>query len=581
MKIDQISGPQDIKGLGVEELRALAADIRTALLQRLAARGGHVGPNLGFVEATIAMHYVFDSPKDKIVFDVSHQSYTHKILTGRGYGFTDPARYGDITGFTSHTESEHDWFTIGHTSTSVSLATGLAVARDMQHQSGNVIAVIGDGSLSGGEAFEGLDTGGTLRSNFIVVVNDNEMSIAENHGSLYDNLQLLRQTNGQAQDNYFRTLGYNYIYVADGNDLEALIAAFRSVKDSTAPVVVHLHTRKGLGYEPAEQNQEEWHWHLPFGDEPKAETDAAPQSYADLTYDILSDMMQHDPRVVVLNAGTPATLGFYPDRRAKVGDRFIDVGIAEEQAAAMASGLAKGGMRPYWGVTSTFVQRAYDQISQDICINGNPAVIGLFGCGLYGMTDVTHLCWFDIAMISNIPGLLMLAPTCGAEYRAMLTWAMQQTQTPVVLRNPGFMVQNLDIPVESDYSQPRMQTVHTGSGVAVIAVGDMLEVALKALPLLSEQGINPTIINPRCVSQLDTEALDALQAGHKLVVTMENGVVDGGFGQKIASHYGLTDMRVLNLGLPHRFMNRYNPHQLATACGLTSDSLTQRIVEAC
>lgn len=580
MDLNKIESPACIKGMDMEQLRSLASEIRRALLQKLSAKGGHVGPNLGFVEATIALHYVFESPKDKIVFDVSHQSYTHKILTGRAYGFTDPARYNDITGYTSPAESAHDWFTVGHTSTSVSLATGLAVARNMQGQDGNVIAVIGDGSLSGGEAFEGLDTGGTLRSNFIVVVNDNDMSIAENHGSLYDNLRQLRDTNGEAPDNFFRAMGYKYVYVADGNNLEALIAAFQSVKDSTEPVVVHLHTHKGMGYAPAEQDKEEWHWNVPFdlatGQVP--ENPNAPQSYADLTYQILSTMMKDDPRVVVLNAGTPGTVGFYADRREAVGGRFIDVGIAEEQAAAMASGLAKGGMRPYWGVASTFVQRAYDQISQDIAINGNPVVIGLFGGGLYGMTDVTHLCWFDIAMISNIPGLMMLAPSCGKEYSAMLTWAMRQTQMPVVLRNPGFVVQDLDIPVEADYSTPRMQTVHQGSGIAIVAVGDMLGVALKALPLLAQYDLNPTVINARCVSHLDTETLNALRANHQMVVTIENGVIDGGFGQKVASYYGMVDMQVLNLGLPHRFMDRYNAAKLAADCGLTPESLTKRIL---
>lgn len=582
MNIKDIKGPADIKGLSIAELKDVAKQMRMAVLERTSRIGGHVGPNLGMVEATIAMHYVFDSPTDKIVFDVSHQSYLHKILTGRVDGFIDPEKYSSISGYTNPGESEHDFFTVGHTSTGVSLASGLAKARDIRGEKFNVIAVVGDGSLSGGEAFEGLDYGATLGSNFIVVVNDNDMSIAHNHGGLYADLHLLRTTRGEAPVNYFRSLGYAYRFVGHGNDLQSLIDAFRDVKDIDHPVVVHLVTEKGNGYTPAEENKEKWHWESPYDiatGKVFADADSTPD-YSSLTAQHLLGMMHDNPNIVAITAGTPTVMGFGPDERRAAGRQFVDVGIAEEQAAALASGIAKGDARPIWGVWSTFVQRAYDQIAQDIAINNNPAVIAVFGGGVRGMNDVTHLCWFDIPLLSNIPNIVMLAPTGKDEYLAMLNWAMAQTSHPVVIHVPSMTPVSLPVPVDTDYSDLNtFSLVRSGSDVAVIAVGQTMVNALKAADMLAAEGTNVTVINPRFVSGLDEEMLSALTPDHKAVLTVEDSCLAGGFGEKVAAFYGDSPMLVRNLGLPREFLDRYDVSELAERCHLTAEGIADTVRE--
>ena len=451
MYIEQINSPKDLKQLTAEQMTVLAGEIRQALLNRLSTCGGHIGPNLGMVEATIALHFVFDSPKDKLVFDVSHQCYTHKILTGRKEAFLDPAKYASVSGYTNPYESEHDFFTIGHTSTSVSLACGLAKARDLKRDSENVIAVIGDGSLSGGEAYEGLSNAAEMGTNLIIVVNDNDMSIAENHGGLYGNLRQLRESKGEAPCNFFKSLGLDYLYVDEGNDISALIAAFRQVKDASHPVVVHIHTQKGKGYAFAEQNREKYHWGGPFNlqtGEPKNRSTA--EDYGDLTGRFLLEEMAKDPTLVAISSGTPTVLGFTPERRQQAGRQFVDVGIAEEHAVALASGIAANGGHPVYGVYSTFIQRCYDQLSQDLCINNNPAVIAVFAGTVNGMNDVTHLGFFDIPLIANIPNMVYLAPTCKEEYFAMMRWAIQQREHPVAVRVPGVVVESRQEPFDTD-----------------------------------------------------------------------------------------------------------------------------------
>lgn len=581
MEIAKITSPADIRGLGLEELTALCADLRKAFLEKVSAHGGHVGPNLGLVEATVALHYVFDTPKDKIVFDVSHQTYIHKMLTGRVDAFLNPEKYDDVTGYTNPGESEYDLFTIGHTSTAVSLAGGIAKGRDLQGEKYNVVALVGDGSLSGGEAFEGLDEGAELGSNFIVVVNDNEMSIAENHGGLYGNLTELRATNGQAKDNYFKALGYDYVYVADGNDLGALIQAFRAVKDSQKPEVVHIHTDKGHGYLPAEQNKEKFHFSGPFD---LATGEVKGDDYEDYTDIFTAEMlrqMKADPKVCVLTAGTPGAIGFGPEQRKQAGRQFIDVGIAEQEAVAMASGIAKAGARPCFGVVSSFVQRAYDQLSQDVAINGQPIVLNIFYGSVMGMTDVTHLGWFDIALISNIPGWVYLAPATVEEYLAMQRWAMAQTAAPVAIRIPGGALIHSSEPVQEDYSDlNKFQVVRQGRGVAIIGAGSMLSVAQKAADILAAEGEEVTVINPRYLSGLDTALLDSLMKDHQRVITLEDGVLDGGFGEKIARYYGPTDMKVRCLGVEKQFLDRYSPKDLLAKSNLTPEAVAAIAKEA-
>ena len=475
MDILNIKSPEDIRSLSIDELNELAAKLREILLDKLSAHGGHIGPNLGMVEATIALHYVFDTPNDQIVFDVSHQSYVHKMLTGRIQAFANPLHYDDVTGYTNPEESEYDLFTIGHTSTSISLATGLAKARDIKGGHWNVVSVIGDGSLSGGEAFEGLNNGAVLGSNFIVVVNDNEMSIAENHGGLYDNLRLLRHTDGNADNNYFRSLGYDYRFVAAGNDIAALIEAFTSVKDSEKPVVVHIATEKGHGFEPAVRDKETFHWGMPFDRHTGAPlVDDNTPDYAELTYRLLKNKLASNQDLVVLSAGTPGIGCFTADRRKEFGKNFVDVGIAEEQAAAMASGLAKNGAYPFWEVHSSFVQRAYDQISQEIAINRSPVVIGILGGSVYGIPDVTHLGWFDETLLANIPDIVYLAPADKDEYAAMLNWSLEQREHPVIIRIPVAPLLSLGLDIDDDYSDLNTYSlVRSGHDVAVIAAGNM------------------------------------------------------------------------------------------------------------
>lgn len=583
MYLETINSPADVKKMDIGNLPKLCSEIRDALLGKLSEHGGHVGPNLGMVEATVAMHYVFNSPVDKIVFDVSHQSYAHKMLTGRREAFTNPDCYDEVSGYTEPDESKHDHFVIGHTSTSVSLATGLAKARDLRGEHFNVIAVIGDGSLSGGEAFEGLDVAADLSSNMIVVVNDNQMSIAENHGGLYRNLQLLRETNGEAPCNFFKAMGFDYIYVGDGNNVEALIEAFSRVRDTDHPVVVHINTLKGKGYRFAEEQKERFHWSMPF-DLPTGELKNKPsggESYDSLTAEHLLELMKHDPTVVGITAGTPTVFGFTKDRRDRAGRQFLDMGIAEEQAVAMASALAKGGAKPVFGVYSTFIQRAYDQMSQDLCINNNAATILVFWGSLGAMNDVTHLCLFDIPLISNIPNMVYLAPTCREEYLAMLDWSINQNQHPVAIRVPacGVSERGIQAPADYDAVMNRAEVAHRGSKVALVGVGNFFALAEAVADKLKAKGIDATVINPRFLTGLDTELLESLRSNHDLVVTMEDGVLDGGYGEKIARYYGESTMRVMCRGVRKEFIDRYDVAKEYVANRLTPDQIVGDILD--
>ncbi|ADV43840.1 1-deoxy-D-xylulose-5-phosphate synthase [Bacteroides helcogenes] len=581
MYLENIYSPADVKKLSFGELNELSCEIRTFLLQKLSKHGGHFGPNFGMVEATIALHYVFDSPNDKIVFDVSHQSYVHKMLTGRKDAFIYPNRYDEVSGYSEPQESEHDFFVIGHTSTSVSLASGLAKGRDLNGENENIIAVIGDGSLSGGEAFEALDYVAELGTNMIIIINDNQMSIAENHGGLYRNLQELRESNGKCECNFFRAMGLDYMYVAEGNNVETLVKAFSAVKDISHPIVVHINTLKGKGYKPAEKDKEAYHWRAPFNTETgKLKEDYGDvEDYADITARYLLEKMQEDRRIVGITSGTPTVMGFTLDRRQKAGKQFVDVGIAEEHAVALASGIAANGGKPVYGVYSTFIQRAYDQLSQDLCINNNPAVLLIFWGSLSSMNDVTHLCFFDIPLISNIPNMVYLAPTCKEEYLAMLEWSIRQNEHPVAIRVPAMEVIFCNEPVDTDYSElNRYKVVHRGSKVAVVALGSFFGLGQSVISLLKEKtGIDATLINPRYITGVDNELMDRLKTDHQLVITLEDGVLDGGFGEKIARHYAATDMKVLNYGASKKFVDRYDVQELLRANRLTDEQIVEDI----
>lgn len=579
MYIEKINGPEDVKKLNIEEMTALAEEMRHALLKRASIHGGHFGPNFGMVEAIIALHYVFESPKDKMVFDVSHQTYPHKMLTGRKDAYLYEEHYDDVTGYSCPQESEHDHFTIGHTSTSVSLACGLAKARDLRGESANVIAIIGDGSLSGGEALEGMDFAAELDSNMIIVVNDNDMSIAENHGGLYSNLKLLRETNGQAECNLFKAMGLDYVYVDHGNDLRELIGAFKQVKDSKKPVVVHINTLKGKGYKPAEEHKEEWHWHLPFDIETGKSHFPEVEDYSSVTCEYLIEKMKQDPTVVAITSGTPTILGFTQEKRKQAGRQFVDVGIAEETAVALASGIAKGGGKPVYGVYSSFIQRTYDQISQDLCIDGNPATIVVYTGSVFGMTDVTHLGLQDIPMLSNIPGLVYLAPTTKEEYLSMLDWSVEQKKMPVAIKLPGGDMISDGREVTKDWSQLNTYEVtEKGSKIALIGLGTFYFLALQTAEMLEKKGIHATVINPYYITGLDKGLLEKLKADHDTVVTLEDGILNGGFGEKIARFYGSSDMKVYNYGLKKEFLDRYDVNEVLKENHLTAEQIVNDVL---
>lgn len=560
MYLEKINQPSDIRSLRYEELDQLAAEMRKALLHKLSKNGGHFGPNFGMVEATIALHYVFNSPVDKFVFDVSHQSYCHKMLTGRKEAFLSEDHFHDVSGYTNPEESEHDFFNVGHTSTSVSLACGLAKARDLKGDKENIVAVIGDGSLSGGEALEGIDFASELESNFIIIVNDNDMSIAENHGGLYKNLKELRESNGTAACNLFKAMGLDYVYLEEGNDIPKLIDTFEKVKDIDHPIVVHIHTQKGKGYKPAEEHKEDWHWCMPFDTETgKSTVSFDGEDYGQLTCDYLMGKMKKDPKVVAIVAAVPTNIGFTEDKRQEAGKQFVDVGIAEEHAIAMASGIAKNGGKPVFATHSSFMQRTYDQLSQDLCINENPATILVNTASIYGMNDVTHLGIYDIPLISNIPNMVYLAPTNKQEYFAMLDWSIEQDQYPVAIRIPCNGVISTTEDVDTDYSDlNNYQIKISGSNIAILALGDFFDIGEKlAKAVLEKTGVMPTLINPRYITGLDEELLENLKKDHTIVITLEDGILDGGFGEKIARFYGPSDVKVYNYGIKKEFLDRY------------------------
>lgn len=591
MYIEKIKSPADLKKLDLKALQTVADETRQAVLNRVSKHGGHVGPNLGFVEATVALHYVFDAPKDKLVFDVSHQSYPHKVLTGRAAGFLGNVDdMNAISGYSSPTECpEYDNFEVGHTSTSISLATGLQKARDIKGTHENIIAIIGDGSLSGGEAFEGLDEASELDTGIIIVVNDNEMSIAENHGGIYKNLRALRESHGSCEHNWFKAWGFEYKYLEEGNDIEKLIEVFKSVKGTEKPTVVHIHTEKGHGYAPAVANKEAWHWGMPFNLEDGSRPRRTPygsipevtpcEDYGELFSDWMLREMKQDKSLIAVTAGTPTAAGFTPEKRKQAGEQHIDMGIAEEQAAAMISGMAKGGLHPVWTVYSTFIQRTYDQIAQDICINSNPAVINVMWGGVNSMNDITHICLFDIPMLCSIPGLTYFAPTTCEEYFAMLRWAISQDKKPIAIRVPSNGVHHTSEKVDSEYGhEPKYKVAHHGEKVAIIAEGSFFQKGENVVRLLATKGIDATLINPRYLNAVDAETLNSLKANHQLVVTLEDGSKDGGFGERIASYYGPSSMKVLVGGIKKGLYDRYDVNQLLSDNRLLDEQIVEDII---
>lgn len=588
MLLTQTTTPEDVKALNRAELPQLCGEIRHAILESSAAVGGHVAPNLGVVELTVALHRVFNSPTDKIVFDVSHQTYAHKALTGRAYTYIDPERYGEASGFANPDESEHDLFAMGHTSTSISLGCGLAHARDLAGDTYNVITVIGDGSLSGGLAFEGFNNAAELDSNLIIIVNDNDQSIAENHGGLYRNLAELRASNGTCERNVFRAMGLDYRYLDAGNDVLALVDALQELRDVDRPIVLHVSTAKGKGFEPAQSDPERWHHVGPFDMAtgrklcPGHPSEPAPRTYADITGEALSAAIERDPQVVGITAATPYIMGFTPELRAAAGKQFVDVGIAEEHAVTFATALARSGAKPVFGVYGTFLQRAYDELWHDLCLNDMPATILVFGASIFGATSETHLSFFDISMLGGLPNMRYLAPACMEEYLSMLSWSLDHREHPAAIRVPGIgLVSRPDLaPAEdTDYGIARYDVVRQGRDVAVLALGDFFELGERvANRLAAEYGIEATLVNPRFATELDREFLDSLAVEHRVVVTLEDGILDGGWGERVACYLACTPLRTRTFGIAKGFPDRYDPNELLAQNGMTVENMAAEAV---
>lgn len=580
MILDKVNMPDDLKKLSIQEMNFLADEMRELIIKKVNTTGGHMGPNLGIIETTIAMHYVFNSPVDKFVFDVSHQCYPHKILTGRKEGFTNPENYLKYTGYTAPEESVHDLFKVGHTSTAASLAVGVAKARDLKCEAGNVIAIVGDGSLSGGEALEGFDNAVTLDSNIILVLNDNDMSIAENQGGIYSNLKLLRDTKGQAECNLFKAMGFDYMYVDDGNNIEKLIEAFKRVKDINHPIVMHIKTVKGHGLAVAEENKEAFHWVLPGGLDVKPETPSITEDYNSITKDFILKKAKDDKTVIAVNAATPGVFGFDAKFRNELGKQYTDVGIAEEHAVAYSSALAKMGAKPILAIMTSFVQRTYDQLSQDLCLNNSPLTILVYWGGISN-ADATHLGSFDISMMSNIPNLVYLSPTNKEEYLAMLEYSLNQTEHPVAIRVPFVPLETTGVKDVTDYSKlNKFKLVEKGEKVAVLGLGNFFNLGKEVKKALKEKlGFDATLINPVFMTGVDEELLDELKKDHKVVITLEDGILDGGFGEKVARYYGNSDMKVLNFGGKKEFTDRTPIEELYNRYHLTSELIVKDIEE--
>ncbi len=576
--LDKVNSPEDVKFLSIEEMKLLSSEIRELIKKKVNTTGGHFGPNMGMVEATIALHYVFNSPEDKFVFDVSHQCYPHKILTGRKESFTDTDKYYKYTGYTAPEESGHDLFKIGHTSTSISLATGLAKGRDVKGGKENIVAIIGDGSLTGGEALEGLNNAAVLGSNIIIIVNDNNMSIAENQGGICNQLTQLRKTRGQAEHNMFKALGFDYYIIEDGHDFESLISAFEKVKDADHPVLVHLCTQKGKGLAEAETDKESYHWILPGALDGNVSKPC--ETYESITADFILDKYSKDKSVVAITPATPGVSGFTKDFRAKMGKNYVDVGIAEEHAVAFASGLAKRGAKPFLSVMSSFIQRTYDQLSQDLALNNNPAVILIHWGGITGM-DATHLSKYDIPLIANIPNLVYLSPVNKEEYIAMLDWAAAQNDKSVVIRVPFMNVVSTGVKDTTDYSKlNKYQVVEKGSEAAILGLGNFFHLGVKVKDLLKEKlNVDATLINPKFITGIDKELLNELKTNHKLVITLEDGALEGGFGEKISAFYGASDMKVLNFGADKEFTDRVSVEELYQRYHLTPELIVEDIAK--
>lgn len=627
--LSSIHTPADVHALSAQQLRDLCLEIRATLLDYGKKHGGHIGSNLGVVELTVALHRVFDSPRDRFIFDVSHQSYVHKMLTGRAEAYLDQSRFDEVTGFTNPLESEHDSFVLGHTGTSISLACGLAKTRDMQRGAagestiGNVIAIIGDGSLSSAIAFEGLNNAAEQGGNLIIIVNDNEMSIAEDFGGMYGQLAKLRTSNGMAELNLFKAFGLDYRYVEQGNDVDALVEVLNEVKDIDHPIVVHIHTTKGLGFndeteadngsdgcnqtnpQPHAGQCEANHWQDPEASLGKP-LDAR-KYYGEMAMASLERRFDNEPGLVVISPATPGSNGITRDFRERAGAHYVDTGITEEHAAAFAAGIARAGGRPVLATSATFFQRTFDQLQQELALNHVPATLLIFGAGISG-ADNTHSGTFDMTMFANVPDVTCLAPASGEQMLDMLAWATGPSEHGVVaIRMPGEQILALEraadmafdplqraeehdpaVNIAGAYPFARYQIVQPGRDVAILGLGNTMPLATEITSALAENdeehaAITATLVDALQYSTMDAELLAMLADGHRLVVTLEDGQLEGGWGEKVTAFYANSSnanasrVRVLNFGAAKEFTDRVPLGELNERYGLTSETIVSRI----
>ena len=627
--LSSIHTPADVHALSAQQLRDLCLEIRATLLDYGKKHGGHIGSNLGVVELTVALHRVFDSPRDRFIFDVSHQSYVHKMLTGRAEAYLDQSRFDEVTGFTNPLESEHDSFVLGHTGTSISLACGLAKTRDMQRGAagestiGNVIAIIGDGSLSSAIAFEGLNNAAEQGGNLIIIVNDNEMSIAEDFGGMYGQLAKLRTSNGMAELNLFKAFGLDYRYVEQGNDVDALVEVLNEVKDIDHPIVVHIHTTKGLGFndeteadngsdgcnqtnpQPHAGQCEANHWQDPEASLGKP-LDAR-KYYGEMAMASLERRFDNEPGLVVISPATPGSNGITRDFRERAGAHYVDTGITEEHAAAFAAGIARAGGRPVLATSATFFQRTFDQLQQELALNHVPATLLIFGAGISG-ADNTHSGTFDMTMFANVPDVTCLAPASGEQMLDMLAWATGPSEHGVVaIRMPGEQILALERAADMAFDPlqraeehdpavniagacpfARYQIVQPGRDVAILGLGNTMPLAAEITTALAENdeehaAITATLVDALQYSTMDAELLAMLADGHRLVVTLEDGQLEGGWGEKVTAFYAnssntkASHVRVLNFGAAKEFTDRVPLGELNERYGLTSETIVSRI----
>lgn len=615
--LDEINEPNDIKRIDETRYARLASEIRKFLISQVSKTGGHLASNLGVVELTMALHLFLTLPEDKLIWDVGHQAYVHKILTGRKNEFSTLRQYEGMSGFPKRKESDCDAFDTGHSSTSISVATGLVKARDLSGGTQKIVAVIGDGALSGGMAFEALNNAGRLKTNLMIVLNDNNMSISENVGGMATYLGKVRtntaytdfkgnlentlkkvpklgdfivNTLKQSKDSIkhfmipgmlFEDMGLTYIGPIDGHNISQMLTAFQSASRKKGAVLIHVVTKKGKGYGLAEREPWRFHGVEPFDIKTgKNIADKKGRSYSDIFSETMLELGKKEDKLVAITAAMPSGTGLLPFSR-EFPDRFFDVGIAEEHAVTFAAGLSVGGFRPVVAVYSTFLQRAYDQIVHDVCVSKLPVIFAVDRAGIVGNDGETHQGIFDLSFLSHIPSMTVMAPKNGTEFKAMLEFAVHYS-APIAIRYPrGCAYTGLE-ENQSEIVLGKSEILFQGKEIAILAVGGMVETAVRVTECLRERGNNPTLVNVRFVTPMDEEVIEQLAKTHSILVTMEENIKHGGYGESVSvflMEHGLHHVKHVNISLPNDFIEHGDQSVLREKYGLDAVSILKKIEE--